>query len=161
METCLCEPSAKVAVFVRKSVHTECQRDEAEHKWIASEKAGHDLGEAAIWYWLRTHWHGYLRARWVEHLQGKYFWIELEDCDFGLLLREFHDQQPLLDEILGRLSAGEENLNVICSVVDQGYDPDKSCQIIEILTALDVNSARLRHRFEQPPPASEPHIISA
>src|SRR5438128_682761 len=106
MDTCLCEPSAKVPVAVRKSVHKECQWDEAVHKWIASEKAGHDLGESAIWHWLRTHWHGYLRARWVEHLQGKCFWIELEDCDYGLLLREFHDQKPLLDEILGRLAAG-------------------------------------------------------
>nr|MBA3544497.1 hypothetical protein [Chthoniobacterales bacterium] len=55
------------------------EREEVlKHKWIESEKAGHDLGEAAIRRWVQFHWWGYLRARWLEHLQGKRFWFELD-----------------------------------------------------------------------------------
>ena len=44
------------------------------HKWIESEKAGHDLGEIAIRCWVHEHWHGFLRAKWLEHLEGKTFY---------------------------------------------------------------------------------------
>ena len=133
-----------------KSVHKECRTDEDVHKWIVSQHAGHDMGEEAIRQWVRNHWHGYLRARWVEHLQGKCFWIELEHCEYGLLRREFHDQKQLLDEIMGRLSAGDENLPVLCWAVDQGFAYEYVNRIIAILTSLDVNSSRLLHRSEVP-----------
>jgi hypothetical protein len=139
-----------------RSVHTECRKDEDQHKWIESQHAGRDLGEEAIRQWVRDHWHGYLRARWVEHLQGKQFWIELERCEFGLLRREFHDQKALLDNILDRLARGDENLLVICWAVDQGFDFDYVDRIINILTALDVNSSRLLHRSEV-----QPNIVAA
>ena len=160
--------AVEISLCDYKSVHTECRRHEDEHKWIASQHAGRDLGEEAIRQWVRQHWHGYLRARWVEHLQGVCFWIELEQCDFGLLRREFHDQKPLLDEILGRLKNGGENLPILWWAHDQGYDWDQVNRIINILTALDVNSARLLHRSELPPPVRtpaedepQPHLASA
>jgi len=133
------EPPAYV-----KSVYSDCVEEAARFKWIQSEKAGYDLGESAIRQWVADHWTGYLRARWVEHLQGKCFWVELDRGDFGLLQHEFQDRSQLLDAILDRLKAGQENLDVI--------DWANACHIpmgpvIEILAALDINSRRLFFRF--------------
>ena len=126
------------------SIHEDCQREEEQHRWIESEKAGHDLGEAAVRQWVGQHWSGYLRARWLEHLQGKRFWIELDRGDFGLLQQRFQDKALLLDRILDRLKSGQENLQVILWAIDwQVPMPD----VIEILTALDINSRRIVHRF--------------
>ena len=136
----------------KKSVHTECRKHEDDHKWIASQRAGYDLGEEAIRQWVLYHWRGYLRARWLEHLNGKCFWIELDRCYFGVLQREFPDHEQLLDEILERLKNGEENLTILLWAIDQGYDCEKVDRIIRILTALDVNAARILHRSEQTPP---------
>jgi hypothetical protein len=164
MDTLVCETEGAVDVvepFIRQSVHVACRKDEDEHKWLASQQAGRDLGESAIWQWVMQHWHGFLRARWVEHLQGKYFWVELKHCDFGLLRREFHDQRPLLDEIVRRLKDGDENLPIICWAVDAGFDREYVTHIIDILTSLDVNSARLKHRFERAPEhdTAEPQAV--
>src|SRR4051794_31103790 len=79
------------------SVYVESEREALEYKWIESEKAGRDLGEKAIQSWVQKHWWGYLRARWMEHLEGKAFWVELDRGDFGLLQRRFHDNTLLLD----------------------------------------------------------------
>ncbi len=128
-----------------KSVYTECIEEENRYKWIESEKAGYDLGEGCIKQWVRKHWAGYLRARWVEHLQGKCFWVELDRGDFGLLQREFKDQQDLLDAILDQLKAGKENLHVILWAIQSRLSVDP---VLQILKALDVNSRRLAHRFD-------------
>ena len=98
----------------KSSVYVDGEQEALRYKWIESEKAGHDLGEAAIRRWVQNHWWGYLRARWLEHLQGKRFWVELDRGDFGLLQRKFHDNTLLLDRILDRLKAGQENLDIIC-----------------------------------------------
>ena len=98
------------------SLYREFQAEREEilkHKWIESEKAGRDLGEWAIRCWVREHWNGFLRERWLEHLQGRNFWIELDHNDFGLLQRVF-DNSDLLDEVLWRLKNNWENLDVIC-----------------------------------------------
>jgi len=130
---------------MQKSVHHECIEEENKHKWIESEKAGYDLGEASVRRWVHEHWTGYLRARWVEHLQGKCFWIELDQGDFGLLLREFQNKKDLLDLILNQLKAGKENLDILDWAVANQFPTD---QVNEILAALDINSRRLAHRFE-------------
>jgi hypothetical protein len=131
----------------RKSVHMACIEEENRHKWIESQKAGCDLGEACIREWVKRHWLGYLRARWVEHLQGKQFWIELDRGDFGLLQRKFIERKDLLDSILDQLKSGKENLHVIFWAVTNSIPTDS---VHEILEALDVNSRRLQHRFETP-----------
>jgi hypothetical protein len=130
------------------SVHVESEQEALRFKWIESEKAGHDLGEEAIRRWVREHWWGYLRARWLEHLQGRRFWVELDRGDFGLLGRRFHDNSLLLDRILDRLKAGQENLDIICWALKWGIDMGA---VVEILEALDINSRRLAHRFDPLP----------
>src|SRR5205823_10655311 len=104
----------------KSSVYTECEQEIQRFKWIESEKAGRDLGETAVRRWVKEHWWGYLRARWLEHLQGKRFWMELDRGDFGLLQRTFHENDLLLDRILDRIKAGQENLDIILWAQDWG-----------------------------------------
>ena len=70
---CQCSTPAMEVVrpSVRMSVHDQGEQEAKRHKWIESEKAGRDLGESAIRCWVREHWNGFLRARWLEHLQGR------------------------------------------------------------------------------------------
>lgn len=128
----------KVSVFV------EGEKEAQKYKWIQSEKAGKDLGEAAIYQWVRDHWWGYLRARWIEHLQGKCFWMELDRNDFGLLQREFKDQEALLNGILNHVKSGKENLDILCWAHD--YQAPIQ-QVMRILEAFDINSRRLACKF--------------
>jgi hypothetical protein len=127
------------------SVFADCEEEARKYKWIRSEEAGCDLGEGAIRRWVKEHWGGYLRARWLEHLQGKRFWVELDRGDFGLLQREFRDQSLLLDRILDRLKEGHENLDIIRWASDWNVPIEP---VIRILEALDINSRRLSHRFD-------------
>lgn len=138
-------PTTNLATVVAKSVYTDCVEEGDRHKWIQSQKAGYDLGDACIRQWVREHWTGYLRARWVEHLQGTCFWIELDRGDFGLLQTEFKHRGELLDQILNQLKSGRENIHVIIWALDSGIPTGP---VHEILTALDVNSRRLLHPFE-------------
>ena len=126
------------------SVYADGEQEALRFKWIESERAGHDLGEAAIRRWVQCHWWGFLRARWLEHLQGKRFWVELDRGDFGLLQRRFHEQAVLLDRILDRLKEGKENLDIICWAQEWGIHLEP---VLEILEALDINSRRLAARF--------------
>ena len=129
----------------KSSVYAESEQEALRYKWIESEKAGRDLGELALRRWVQNHWWGYLRARWLEHLQGRRFWVELDRGDFGLLQRKFNDNTLLLDRILDRIKAGQENLDIIRWALDFQLAMDP---ILEILTALDINSRRLAHRFD-------------
>lgn len=128
----------------RSSVYMEGEREAERHKWIESEKAGRDLGEHALRQWVRDHWWDYLRARWIEHLEGRRFWVELDRNDFGLLQRQFCANRLLLERILDRIKAGWENLDIISWAVDWGVD---MAAVLEILETLDINSRRLAHRF--------------
>ena len=130
----------------KSSVYSDCEQEALRYKWIESEKAGHDLGEDAIRLWVKRHWWGYLRARWLEHLQGRRFWVELDRGDFGLLQREFHDNTLLLDRILDRLKSGQENLDIIVWAMNWGLP---ITPVLQILEALDINSRRLAHRFDK------------
>jgi hypothetical protein len=120
-------------------VHDRGEEEANRHKWIESEKAGRDLGESAIRCWVREHWNGFLRARWLEHLQGRTFWIELDHDDYGLLQRAFRDS-ALIGEIINRLKEGEENLGILVWAIEARLPMD---EVIEILEALDINSRRI------------------
>ena len=133
------------ALADRRSIYSDCQREADTFKWIESEKAGHDLGEWAIKNWVRQHWWGYLRARWLEHLQGNCFWVELDRGDFGLLQRAFTDRRELLDEVVTLLKDGKENLGVIAWAKKNSVAVES---VIDILEMLDINSRRLIHQFD-------------
>jgi hypothetical protein len=129
---------------LRMSLH-RCGEEEAQQfKWIESEKAGRDLGETAIRMWIGRHWNGFLRHRWLEHLQGKTFWIELDQGDFGLLQTAFA-ASPLIDPILDHFKHGRENLDIILWALKNRIPMS---DVIEILEALDVNSRRIECHFD-------------
>lgn len=139
-------PSAcTVAPDFKYSIATDSQAEIDRFKWIESERYGYDLGEAAIHRWVKDHWRGYLRARWLEHLEGNRYWIELDRGDFGLLKRGFGSDEELLHRIVDRLKVGQENLDVLCWAEANHIPTDPVCRI---LIALDINSRRLLHRFE-------------
>src|SRR5947209_8316475 len=138
-------PCVEVQAAEKCSVYADSDQEALRFKWIESEKAGRDLGEAALRRWVQDHWWGYLRARWVEHLQGKRFWVELDRGDFGLLQREFQNEAVLLDRILDRLKVGKENLDILIWAHDWGIAMEP---VLRILEALDINSRRLAHRFD-------------
>src|SRR5580658_7543119 len=129
---------------VRMSVHDQGEQEAKRHKWIESEKAGRDLGEWAIRCWVREHWNGFLRARWLEHLQGRTYWIELDHDDYGLLQREFRDSR-LIEEILARLKACQENLNILNWAIDNDLPIE---EVLSILLALDINSRRIEFQLD-------------
>lgn len=143
---CQCSPPAleKSRPEVRLSVHDQGAVEAERFKWIESEKAGRDLGESAIRCWVREHWNGFLRERWLEHLEGRNFWIELDHDDFGLLQRAFRDSE-LIGEILSRLKQGQENLDILVWAIDVGLD---MAEVFEILETLDINSRRIECLFE-------------
>ena len=132
--------------MVKQSVWDDCQREIDFFKWVESERVGYDLGESAIRQWIKDHWSGYLRARWVEHLRGKTFWTELDSGDFGLMQRDFKEKALLLDRIFDRIVAGHENLHILRW--SQNWNVPKE-DVLEILISLDINSKRLVHRFEK------------
>ncbi len=131
--------------YVVQSLHDDCRDEEAAHKWRESEKAKHDLGEAAVRQWVRDHWDSYLRARWIEHIEGRKFWLELDRSTFGLMKTPIPACRNLYDPIFDKLKAGQENLDIVCWARRNGQPVELVCRFLE---ALDLNSCRLRHRFD-------------
>jgi hypothetical protein len=140
-----CNHVCVVEKIERSSVFDDCEREVQKYKWIESEKAGCDQGEEAIRRWVKYHWSGFLRAKWLEHLQGRRFWVELDRGDFGLLLKEFTGNALLLDRILDRIKAGHENLQIVIWATEWGIPIEP---VLDILQALDINSRRLAHKFD-------------
>jgi len=130
---------------MKYSVQDESISEIEKHKWIASQQAGYDLGEIAVREWIRLHWFGYLRAKWLEHLQGTRYWIELDLGDYGFLRRAFPDDRELLNQIVEQLKNGKENLDLFCWAWDAGILSER---VLKILESLNINSRRLRHKFE-------------
>jgi len=122
-----------------KASFLEAQR----HKWIASEKAGRDLGDHAIAEWLLRYWGVWCRARWLEHVMGMTYWAEFEAESFGAIARDFSGDELLLDRVLDRVRAGWENLDVILWAADWRVDVNA---VIDILILLDINRSRLNPR---------------
>ena len=89
---------------------------------------------------MRNYWHQYLRARLLEHLEGKVFWAELDRNDFGLLQRAFPDDRLLLDRIVDRLRCGSENLEIILWAHDWGLPMSRVFAILEL---ININARRL------------------
>jgi len=122
------------------------QEEAQRFKWIQSEKEGWDLGDQAIKLWVLQHWNGFLRQRWIEHLQGKTCWIELQKEDFGLLQRRFRTSS-VINPILDRLKVLKENLDIILWAQDV-FSLNEVQEVLDILEELDVNSCRIRCEFD-------------
>jgi len=126
--------------YERYSVRKVSRQEADAFKWIESQKVGRDLGEFALQLWIQKHWWGFLRARLIEHLQGARYWTELDLEDFGLLQREFLDQQPLLNTIVALLLGGNDNLEVIL----WAHENDKPVELVlKMLERININARRL------------------
>lgn len=101
------------AVVFHHDLFAQAAEEIARDAWIQSEKAGCDLGEGAKHRWLDQYWARFFRARFFEHLHGTKYWSVFAEKDFGMLKREFQDDQLLLERIVDRLKDGRENLDII------------------------------------------------
>lgn len=118
--------------------------DEAlKYRWIKCQEAGYDLGPSTIRDWVKLHWSGFLRERWLQHLQGYAFWIELEDADYGRLPRELNPS-PLLDAIMDRVRRGQENLQILNWAIEMVLPME---EVIRILETVDINARRMECQF--------------
>ena len=121
------------------SLYHHAREEALRHKWIESEKAGHDLGDEPITEWNRRYWWRWCRARWLEHIQGEVFWREYEAECYGLLDRRTTKNPMLEDRVIDRIKAGYENLDIILWATRWGLDIR---EIHDILSVLDMNKCR-------------------
>lgn len=144
MSTCTSPPPGLIERVPRRSLQSESVQEAEKHKWYLSEQAGRDRGKEALLDWVKKHWSGYLRSRWLEHLQGVNFWFELKAEAFGLLGDRFQGS-PYFNEIIRQFLAGGENLTILNWALDNDHPIP---QIEEILLAIDINSCRLKCELE-------------
>jgi hypothetical protein len=131
----------------RRSLREESWGEACRERWYRSQEAGCDQGEQAIRQWVQKHWRGFLRARWIEHMQGYRFWVELPRAEFGLLKqRALVDARHLLDEIIEQVRCGAENLDII-RWARQTKSTAEQLTIFEILCLININAHRLRCSF--------------
>src|SRR5919198_395504 len=83
-----------------RSLAEESWLEALRERWYQSERAGRDVGEIAIRHWVHRHWPGFVRARWIEHMLGERFWVELGRHEFGILRDTPVNLRPLLDSII-------------------------------------------------------------
>jgi hypothetical protein len=128
-----------------RSLAEESWKEACAEKYIQSQRAGRDVGEAAIRYWVHVHWPGFLRARWIEHMLGNQFWVELKREEFGILRKTPVDLRPLLDCMIEQLIRGAENLDILCWGRSKSEEEQKA--IRELLRVININAHRLRCHF--------------
>lgn len=124
----------------RHSIFDVAVRESHRHKWIESEQAGRDLGDAAIEQWHKLYWDKFVRERWLQHLRGTSYWIELDNHDFARLACDFQDMRETADWIADQLEKGSENLDIIHTAINDGMD---QAEILTVLSRLNVNTHRL------------------
>ncbi len=129
--------------MVKHKIYDEAKKAIQEHRWLESEKAGHDLGSAAERDWAQSHWRGFFCLRFVEHLRGEVFYEEFGAECFGLGPERLSVEVSLLDTVLEKIRQGAENLDVLCWALHEKLPREA---IVNILKAIDLNSRRL------PPP---------
>ncbi|MEZ6141381.1 MAG: hypothetical protein R3B84_12490 [Zavarzinella sp.] len=138
-------PSTTTGI-VEMSIHEEAFNQANSYRWIRSQEAKSDQGERAIQDWIHYHWRGFLRSRWVEHLEGIRFWQELDKNDFGLIHRDLDVPRDLLQDIIDQIKLGGENLGIIAWASQFQRDMPT---VKRILGMLDINSRRLRCQFHK------------
>ncbi len=126
-----------------ESLFREALREAERHKYLESDKAGRDLGHAAIDDWHRRHWTIWLRHRWLEHLLGLRCWEEFDPWRCGRLCALFPHHEALLSEIASLVRRGAENADILWWAAGQRR---ALAAVIEILTEMRVNEIRCSRR---------------
>lgn len=120
----------------------ELARRQAEaHRWVESERSGHDVGPRAYLDWRRRYWRNFCRWRYLEHLLGHCRYREFDPTHFALLrghtewsvdaAMEFALHQVLRDD--------REQLEVLFQAPEHLPRP----RLVAVLCLLNLNAARL------------------
>jgi len=128
------------------SVYCEARLEALRHKWIESEKYGFDRGTEALAEWYNTYWTIFCRWKCLEHVRGWQFWMEFEPDNFGQLYDAIVQGCQMTRAILDRVSAGEENLDIIEWAHDEDYPMEN---VLNRLVQININHARLDHDFDE------------
>ncbi len=107
-----------------------CDEDPSDYQKAASE-------------WNRKHWWAWSRKRWLEHIKGEVFWVELGEKEFGWVKEHDLSNTSILSQILQKIHDGEENLDIINWALELDEDLD---EVLRILSRLDLNKSRLEMR---------------
>lgn len=116
----------------------------ARHRWIESQKAGHDCGDQADHDWLALYWKGWARSKLLEHYYGWRYWSAFGSQQYGLFNRttvEHAVPDDVLKKVAEILAGGGENLDVIDWALSQSCSLDP---ILWLLDRVDINAARSR-----------------
>ena len=119
--------------------------DEIErHKWIESEKARRDVGQAAVADWLKRFWWRFCRWRRIEHVEGVHRWYEFSHDDFAKLMRPILENDRLMLVILELMKTDRRRVMNDLEVIEWARDAGVPMErVIEILTDIHINVARL------------------
>lgn len=81
-----------------------------EHKWLASQRYGEDLGMLLVRDWCQRHWRTFQRFRRIEHLFGEHRYHQFSVESFGVWKGRVRVEGSPFDMILGVFVCGMENL---------------------------------------------------
>lgn len=129
----------------QRSMDAESWREANDLRWFLSQDAGQDVGETAIRKWVLDHWAGFSRARWLDHMLGRCYWVELKYEEFGMLTRDIGVPQPLLDELVHMLKCGFENLPMLLWARTQPLEIQ--FYVKRFLALVKINEHRFRCKF--------------
>jgi hypothetical protein len=118
----------------RRSLYREATHEARRYQEEHPEKFDRASRE-----WNIRHWWPWARDRWLEHIRGQVFWIELGEDDFDLTNKGIFGNQDLLDMILHQVEAGQENLDIINWATRSDEDMD---DVVDILEKLNLNKHR-------------------
>uniref|UniRef100_A0A7C2NUY7 Uncharacterized protein n=1 Tax=Schlesneria paludicola TaxID=360056 RepID=A0A7C2NUY7_9PLAN len=122
------------------SLYDEALAEALRHKWIESQKQGHDLGDAALKDWFRRHWLPFCRECRLQHIEGLRKWQEFAEHEFGQVYQLILEGDLLLDRILDRMEHGSDNLEIINWGLAWGLPMPRVRYLLEL---IDINRARL------------------
>lgn len=125
---------------VPRSLYSAALEEAQRHKWIESQKHGHDLGDTALKDWFRRFWLPFCRTRRLEHVEGMQRWVEFAEQEFGQVFQLIMDDDLLCDRILDRMEHGFDNLEIINWGLEWGLPMPR---VIDLLELIDINRARL------------------
>lgn len=122
---------------VPASVYDQAWQEAYRHKWIESERRGHDIGHEAISEWSRRHFKRFYRwCHWL-HLTGRQCFAEFPRQHFATVTEPQGDVER---QVIRQYWDGQENLEIYWSAHGCGWPIE---QVSVVLLALGINEARL------------------
>ena len=114
------------------------------HKWIESEKARRDIGNAAVMDWLQRFWWRFCRWRRIEHVEGVKRWYEFSRDDFAKVMRPILENDRLMLVILEMMKADHIRVMNDLEVIEWAHDAKvPMSRVLEILGEIHINVSRL------------------